>query len=168
MTAEWKYLAEYYAASGKLGELRAVYRTRPMESVPGAHEDFIFTKGGWKPTPNLRGIRTGYGEHEVFDVTDAQAQQLTDGIRRERTEAVRKGVEELVALLRMNGFAERAQELESTYRQIGTDPDAEARLHDLVSAGSSPFASRPEDVDGRIKFNRTREIVTQLTAPSQR
>ena len=161
---EWTYVAEYYSMKNKPTKLRAVYRSRTHPS--GAPEDYIFSKGGWKPTSNLIGIRMGYGEHETFDIPEDEAEKLTGDMRRGALEALRKGVADVVEILRSEGLSERAAEIAALYESISGGPHIEEQLHDLVS--HTGFPGTLVDEDTIIRYNQARRAVVSTTQASQR
>lgn len=163
---DWTYTAEYYTSGDRPGGLRAVYRSRPLETVAGAYEDLIATKGGWRPTTNLRVIRLGRGEHKTVDVDEEEGLRLAETLREHWLDALADSVRLLTAVLRAHGAQGRADEIEALHAGLRTTYDAEAKIHDLVAATPSPVPA--EDEDGRIAFNSSRSRVLALTDPRQR
>jgi hypothetical protein len=168
MTSEWRYRSEHVGLGPRRGDLRAVYRSRPG---PPGEGDEIFTKAGWKPTWNLFEHWLGHNDHDLVDITEAEAESLTEGLREKWWSTFYRAVADLVDGLRANGMADRALQVSEIYARIGTDPAAEAQLHDLVGGSDGAFLTRdayPHDQSARIAFNRALELVANLTQPSQR
>jgi hypothetical protein len=169
--ADWTYFAEYYTHKNRPTMLRAVYRTRPRQGGTGGtrsagNDDFIFTKGGWRPSPTFGRIRLGLGDHEAVEISEDEAERLTEQIRRERLELLRAGVADLTAILRRHGMTERAEQIEVAHASISGGPHIEEQLYDLVTDTPVPDSVRDEETV--VRFNRAAEVVQQMTQESQR
>lgn len=163
MSSEWTYVAEYSSMKNTPRTLRGLYRSRPRSN--GVPEDQIFTKGDWRPTGNLIGIRMGYGDHDAVDISEDEAERLTDGFRRSRIEALRAGVADMVEILRGQGLSERAAEIEALHASMAGGPHIEERLHELASTTGVPDGIVDEDTI--IRYNRAQRAVVHSTRATQ-
>jgi hypothetical protein len=168
MTEDWRYKSEHVAIGPRRGHLLAVYRTRPG---PPGEGDEIFGKGGWRPTWSLVEHRLGHNDRDLVDISKEEAERLTQDLHDRWWSTFHRAVADLVAGLRSNGMVDRAEQVSEIYARIGTDPEAEARLHDLIRGSDSTFITKdayPDDEDARVAFNRAVGLVANLTQPAQR